>query len=256
MKRVSLIGAAVVLLLVAASTAWAVNEAQNVYKVDVQASPNSTGSAKKPAPVGVKFGFQVTASDNNRPYPVKKYTINLPGIKTNSKFAKVCSADTINSHDDDSKCPKGSQVGSGTIINDVGVPNNRVTKQLYCYLDIRVYAGGKNKAALFLKGSQFATDPKKACAVGISEAIPARWIKGKNGGQSLTFDVPDNLLHPAGLDNAIRDVKVNLPRKVVHGLSYLNSVSCAKGGRVASIKFTLEDGSNQTVAGAPQKCKK
>src|SRR5690348_175166 len=118
MRRVVISVVAVAVLAVAA-VAYAQAQ-QNTYKVQGSASPTGKpGSKKKPVPVSVKFSYQVDEANGNQPSAIDRYKISFYGVRAvnGDKFPK-CTADQISqAGNNDSGCPKGSLVGTGTIQN-------------------------------------------------------------------------------------------------------------------------------------------
>jgi hypothetical protein len=222
---------------------------ENRYKVTGKAKPPVPASKKHPKPVGIQFNYTTSEVHGWRPSPVKTYSIGFRGGADNGQFFPKCTAGEINKAQTDSVCPKGSEVGHGSVHNNAGATANPSDKSIPCDLDLKIYNSGRHKAALYLTGSP------PECAVTINQAIDARYVKAFGGkGTALEFDVPDNLLHPLpGIDNAVVDVKSTLPKKTtrVHGRKrgyFESTMRCKRGKQKIAVTFTSEAGQKSTVS--------
>src|SRR5688500_11262566 len=119
------------LMLALGLTTVANARAANTYDVDGSMSPTRAGSKAKPTPVGVKFGFTVSAPDGQRPSPVKKYSIRFNGLAVNTNAFPKCSAATLESKGPKG-CPAGSKMGSGFIENATGSTSNPMDQSVEC----------------------------------------------------------------------------------------------------------------------------
>jgi hypothetical protein len=246
LRKVSLVVASVAALLCFAAVALA---QQNVYTTSGKIA--SGGSKKKPKPVGVKFNYTVAEAAGNLASPVKTYKIHLDGVKGNGAFVKKkCAASKLNamSTPDDSTCPKGSQVGSGTVnalVGSAGQPIDATTAK--CKLDLRIYAGTSKSLTLFLFGEL------PTCIAPINQAIDAKLTSDSTGG-SLTFTVPPTLLHPVtGLDVSVTDVTSTIKKLGKGTKGLFTSVGC-KGTRGIEVTFTAETGETGKADAAAGKC--
>jgi hypothetical protein len=240
------------LLLVALLAGAAVAYAQaqrNTYSVTGGAKPNIPGTKKHPRPVGIEFDYSTREVSGLRPATVSRYTIGFRGGFDNGQWFPKCTAAQINAAQSDSVCPKGSEVGTGSVHNQAGATSNPSDTSIPCDLDLTIYNSGRHRAALFLEGGP------PTCAVTISQAIDAKYVKAFGGkGTALQFDVPQSLLHPIpGIDNAVEDVKSTLPRKTtrVHGhrRGYFESaVACRHGKQQITVTFTTELGQKTTAS--------
>ena len=79
--------AAVVVVFSAVGVAYAVN----TYEVDIASgSPNKAGSAAKPVPSTLNFGYEVGDTAGNRPSIINQYFIAAEGIKYFPKARPTC----------------------------------------------------------------------------------------------------------------------------------------------------------------------
>jgi hypothetical protein len=251
--------AALAVVAVAVPVAIAAEQQVNVYQVTGAMKGAKGATSKKPKPVSLSFAYTTKEQSGLRPSPVKAYSIQFGGLKVNNSLFKGCDFNKLTDAGDTKVCPKGSVIGSGEIINQVGQPSNLNDKSLYCYLTLSlVNSTKKDRILLFLKGVQSAPDPKKTCVTQVAEPIEAKWNK-KSGGTALEFGVPANLLHPAGLDNAIVEVNSKIGnasvKKKGKKVSLFESTSC-KSTQKISVTFTQESDSSKTTASTPTKCTK
>jgi hypothetical protein len=234
----SRLGAVVAVLataLIAASVAYAAQV--NTYTVTGSTKPAKAGSKKKPVALRLDFDYTVGEQSGQRPSPVKRYTIGFYGLRTNGKLFPACTAAKINAAQSDSGCPKGSLVGTGAVSNAAGATSNPADKTIPCDLDLSIYNSGRNRAALFLHGGP------PQCAVTISQAIDAKFVRFAGHGSALQFEVPAALLHPIpGVDNAVVRVKASIKKLRRKGHGYFESIACQGAKRPIQVTFLTEAG--------------
>src|SRR3954462_1565237 len=229
MRKVVFSVVAVAVLAVAA-VAYAQTQ-QNTYKVQGSTAPKGkAGSKSKPVPASVKFSYQVDEKHGLQPSAIDRYKISFYGVRSvnGDKFPK-CTADQISqAGNNDSGCPKGSLVGTGTIDNFVYPDSDPSGAQggFKCAKKLNIYNSGKGKGALFVYG-----DPNACGGVGALPAFPISYVKGAGGGTALQFDVPATVLHPiSGLSVAVTSVQstINLlhVKKGGKTYNYYESVKC------------------------------
>jgi hypothetical protein len=252
LRKLRIITLAIAGLLVLTAIAFAAQE--NTYTVSASTSPTTAGTAKKPVPVQVKFGYTVGEKSQQRPALIKKYDINFAGLQVNGSLFPGCSQAKIDQDQTDANCPKGSLMGTGNVENAAGPTNDPSNKALSCHLDLKFYNSGKNKAALYLKGGP--NDPRgaaKSCPLEVNKAIDANFVQTKKG-TSLVFSVDDTLLHPApGFDNAVINVNSVIKKvtKKVKGKTrgfFESFGGCKNKKRAITVTFTPVSG----VAGKAQ----
>ena len=246
MRKVSLVVVAAAALLCFAAVALAQT---NTYTVSGKIA--SGGSKKKPKPVGVDFGYTVGTQEGTLASPVKTYKIHLDGVKGNADFVKKkCAAATLNkmSTPDDSSCPSGSKVGSGSVDALVGSAGQPITGDtIKCHLDLNIYAGTKKSLTLFLKGAP------PTCITTVNQAIDAKLTTDSKGG-NLTFTVPPVLLHPVqNLDVSVTKVTSNI-KKLGKGTKGLFVSKGCSGTRNVEVTFTSESGQTGKQSNSAGKC--
>jgi len=261
MRRSRLLVPALSLVAVAAiavPVALAADAQVNTYVVTGKVTGGKGATKKKPKPISLNFNYQVGEEHGLRPSPVTKYSIYFEGGRANTAAFPGCSVDKLTAAGDPSACPKKSLMGKGKIINEVGQPSNTADKSLYCYLDLTlINSTKKDHFLLFLKGVQTAPDPKKTCVTQVAEPIDAKFVK-KSGGTALEFTVPQNLLHPAGLDNAVTQVESKINRvstkKKGKTIGFFEAYKCVKNKTKISVTFTQESDGSKKVANTAAKC--
>lgn len=245
MRKVSLVVAAAAALLCFAAVALAQT---NTYTVSGKIA--SGGSKKKPKPVGVQFGYTVGTAEGTLASPVKTYKIHLDGVYGNADFvSKKCAASKLNAMTtpDDSSCPSGSKVGSGSVDALVGTSGQPVTGDtIKCHLDLAIYAGTKKSLTLFLSGKL------PTCITTINQAIDAKFSTDAKGG-NLTFTVPDELLHQVGLDISVTKVTSTI-KKLGKGTKGLFVSKGCSGTRNVEVTFTSETGQTAKQSSSAGKC--
>ena len=243
------------LMLALAAVAYA--QVTNTYTVTASTNPTNAGTSKKPVPISVKFGYQVGEVNNNRPSPVKKYSILFDGLRVNTNSFPKCSASQLKASK--AGCAKAI-VGTGKVKNASGATNNPADKSIVCNLNLTVYNSGNNKGLLLLEGGPGQPEDRE-CPIEFGPSngtIPTNYARGTRG-TALEFSVPQTLLHPlATLDNSVYDVKSTIKRltKKVKGktVGYFESIGgCKANRRTVTVTFTPEKGSTQK-ASSPAKC--
>lgn len=240
--------AAALALALAAVALGQVAPQSNTYTVDGSVTPTKSGTSSRPAPVRVRFDFQVGETNNLRPSVVRKYSIAFDGLRVNTNAFPKCSNSVINTAKSIESCPSGSTVGTGFIVNATGSSTNTADKSVPCNASVTVVNGGDNKATLFIKGDPASTNPATRCAIELATGIQARYIRGARG-VALEFEVPPNLRHPVpGLDNAVQRVTSTIRRltRVRNGkrLGYFETIGgCRNRRRAITVTFTPEVGS-------------
>jgi hypothetical protein len=264
MRKLSVIGLAVLGLFAVAGIAYA----SNTYTSTGKITPSKSGTSAKPTPVAAALTFTVGETTGARPSPLKTYGIGLgPGIVPNTNVAKGCTSSQANAQVLPAVCTKaasrgGANVGGGSVKAFAGPTNNTATK-LDCFLTVTLVNSTK-KNHMWIRVDGVTTGPAgKTCVTAQHSSIDSTFTKtgtapGKSGGKlpiwAIKFTVPPALLHPIpGFDVAVVNNVSNLSKvskrigRVTHG--YLESVGCPKaprGKRTAVVTFTSEAGQTLT----------
>jgi hypothetical protein len=144
-------------------------------------SPTKHGTKKKPKGTKLVVKLATTPNPNDPPFAASDTIVHLgKELVFNGKALKTCSAAQVQA--DDTKCPKGSKVGSGKAAGTaLGLTEN---------LTVTAYNGpGGNKLELLVDGST----PLQIHSVieGILSSDSAPY------GKKLSVHVPDSLQQPA-----------------------------------------------------------
>jgi hypothetical protein len=244
LRKVAILSVALAAMLVTAVVAF--GQGGNSYTVEASVSPNTSGTTSRPQPVKVTFNYTVNGPDSaTQPAAVSRYTIELYGIRENGLRFPKCTAAAMQRAGGDSDCPAGSRMGSGTL-QAVVYPSNdpKSTSTINCTKSVRFYNAGDRRAVIFLTG------PASQCGgVGQPFIIPATFVNGAGGGESLRFTVPPAVLHPvAGLTVAVRNVttSINVKTRRVRGkrVGYFESRRCLGARRPIRVTFVEESGTS------------
>jgi hypothetical protein len=251
MRKRLIVAVTAVTVLAAVATAYAAN----VYEVDIATiTPKGKGTPAKPLPAKFAFGYEVSDSNPaNRPSPIRQYRIAAEGLFAYPKPFNACKFTDTDDPTVSSKCSK-ARLGGGTVTNNTG-PRQDVTAKLQCQLTLALYnisdAGKNGGLSIRLDG-----DPP-ACPLSVHTAIKAPFTTLKLDGvktSELRFSVPDNLAHPAGLDNAVVDTTSVVERKtakmmikgVRRTVGFYSEIGC-KGKRSVRVQFVDETGQRFTA---------
>ena len=241
MRKLALVGLGAVVALALPTSALAAQ--QNTYSVTASATPKS-GSAAKPAPASVNFGYKVSEASGLKPAAVKRYTIGFGGLKTNGKYFKTCQASAMAGSD--GSCDKKALVGTGSLDSFVYADSDPsgANGGFTCKKTLHVWNAGANKAVLFLNG-----DPNQCGGVGALPPIPAKFVKFGSNGTALQFDVPPTVLHPiGGLTVAVTSVTSTIKKQTVtvkgKKVGYFESIAKA---HPVQVDFTTEAGQKSTA---------
>ncbi len=215
---------AVVGALVISVTVAGIASAVNTYEVPkslIGVKPGAKGSAAKPVPAQLKFGYTVGDTDDLRPQVVREYRIAAEGLQSYPKSRPTCTWEQANRPIKIAAACNKAIVGKGTIANFAGAPNDR-TQKLPCNVkltQINISSGDpafpKTVAQVRRRGGmaiRIDTDPP-ACPIPVHSSLAAPFYDVKLEGIStaeLRFTVPDTLAHPGGLDNAVVEVTTTI----------------------------------------------
>ncbi len=244
---------AVIAACVAAISVAGIAYAVNTYEVDIASgSPNKAGSAAKPVPSSLNFGYEVGDTENLRPSVIAQYRIAAEGIKYFTKARPTCTfAQADEAPAFNKKCKKAI-VGNGTIANAFGAATDRAGKAA-CDVKLTLINISNGPGVNQKRGAmaiRIDTDPP-ACPLSIHASLAAPIfdvkIEGIKGSE-LRFSVPDNLKHPApGVDNSVIDVTSHVLKKTgkvkVKGKQRTVGFASAVGrkGKTRTVRVTFVD---------------
>jgi len=217
------------LALAAVMAVAGVAYAANTYVVHIAKSSPGKGSLAKPIPTKLDFGYQVGDTQDMRPFVIREYRIAAEGTRSYPASRPKCTFDqaTDPTVTDPANLPAAcikANVGTGTIDNLAGAPNDR-TQKLPCDVKltlINISTGDprfpKTVSQIKKRGGiaiRIDTDPP-ACPIPVHEALAAPFYDTKIEGiptAELRFTVPDSLAHPGGLDNSVVEVTSFIKKK-------------------------------------------
>jgi hypothetical protein len=250
MRKVLLTTALVVLGL--AGAAYAATVVTNVYVVKATGTLQS-GTLAHPRPAGATISYTVsTIPKGKRPNVVKQQVVTIEGTRLHTNAFPTCSTSKLNATGP-SSCPKGSLVGTGFFIVEVGPASSQSGKQLTCRVDLSVFNGGGNSLSYYTYAN---TANKNECpSSSVQPLAVAAHVAEKKTTLVTTLKIPAVDRHPGNntaVDAAVIQSQVKFPVKSrkIKGktVGFAETILCpANHRRHVTIKFTLENGKSQTA---------
>jgi hypothetical protein len=278
MRKIAMIAVAVTALF----GVVAVAQAANTYTVTVaRVSPTKAGTALKPKPITINFGYQVGETNNNRPSVTTDYVIAFgKQIKSNRRFFKgnkVCTvAQAGYTSGQPPTCPATAKAGAGTINNLAGNTSDPSSK-IPCNLGLTLYVGdGKTVPASANDGIAVRNDLVLAikrvnvsdCALAVDAALPAGFVTTTQG-TALKFHVKKTPFQQPlpGVDNSVVNVTSSVGKSVrvrqrVAGVFRLvtrglfESIGCKSRVHKVNVAFTPAGGGAAINASKTAPCTK
>jgi hypothetical protein len=278
MRKIAMIAVAVTALF----GVVAVAQAANTYTVTVaRVSPSKAGTALKPKPITINFGYQVGETNNNRPSVTTDYVIAFgKQIKSNRRFFKgnkVCTvAQAGYTSGQPPTCPATAKAGAGTINNLAGNTSDPSSK-IPCNLGLTLYVGdGKTVPASANDGIAVRNDLVLAikrvnvsdCALAVDAALPAGFVTTTQG-TALKFHVKKTPFQQPlpGVDNSVVNVTSSVGKTVrvrqrVAGVFRLvtrglfESTGCKSSVHRVNVAFTPAGGGAAVNASKTAPCRK
>jgi hypothetical protein len=216
------------LALAAVVSVAGVAYAANTYVVDLAKAGPGKGSLKKPIPTKLDFGYKVGDDQGQRPFVIQQYRIAAEGTRAYPKARPKCTYDqatdpNVTDPAQLTACKK-ALVGTGTIDNLAGAPNDR-SQKLPCNVKLTLFniSNGDPRfpdtvRQIRKRGGiaiRIDADPPD-CPIPVHEALAAPFYDTKIEGiptTELRFTVPDSLRHPGGLDNSVINVVSHIQNK-------------------------------------------
>jgi len=278
MRKIAMIAVAVTALF----GVVAIAQASNTYTVTVaRVSPTKAGTALKPKPITINFGYQVGETSGNRPSVTTDYVIAFgKQIKSHRAFFKgnkVCTiAQAGYVTGQPPACPATAKAGAGTINNLAGNTSDPTSK-IPCNLGLTLFVGdGKTVPAAANDGIAVKNDLvlaiKRAnvadCALAVDAALPAGFVTVTNG-TALKFHVKKTPFQQPlpGVDNSVVNVtssvgKTTRVRQKVGGVFKLvtrglfESIGCKSSAHKVNVAFTPAGGGSAINASKTAPCTK
>jgi hypothetical protein len=255
LKRIVLIATAVAMLIAAAAAFAATSSSVNTYKATYKFNPSKAGSAKKPSKTSFKQNIQVTpGTAGNRAGVLHKIVTTIYGLKVDGKHFPTCSFNSINAAHNDTSCPKGAQVASGSIKAVLGPASNPATSATAgsCNPFLHVWNAGQGKLVFFFVDT---TSGAHACLNGaITTGKVGPWKasykqKGKN--LVVTVPIPTSVDYPlTGVVGSLQSEILNWKSQSAKGHTSIASVACKGKKRPYSTSFSaspITGGAAQSV---------
>jgi len=181
---------------------------------------------KPGTPMALRVGFTLDPAEGAVPDTLSKVVVQLPpnGVQ-NAQFFPTCSAAQINAAKSFKRCPKGSQIGRGSLRADVtAVPVTNVPGT------VTFFNGSRN-------GKRITIHIRALRPVDINEAFDASLVKTRGRyGYKLTANIPMSLqeIYPSWFAQVRRfestfDAKIKVKGKT---RGYIEAKKCPKSGRV------------------------
>jgi hypothetical protein len=260
----------------------AIAQASNTYTVTVaKVSPSKAGTALKPKPITINFGYQVGETSGNRPSVTTDYVIafgkQIKSHRSYFKGNKVCTvAQAGYSSGQPPKCPATAKAGAGSIQNFAGNTTDPTSK-IPCNLGLTLFVGdGKTVPAAANDGIAVKNDLVLAikrvnvsdCALAVDAALPAGFVTVTNG-TALKFHVKKTPFQQPlpGVDNSVVNVTSSVGKTVrvrqkvggvfklvTHGL--FESIGCKSKVHKVNVAFTPAGGGSAINASKTAPCTK
>src|SRR3954451_17914512 len=206
--------------------------------ISASMSPTKHGTKKKPKVTKLVVKLATTPKEGDPAFAASDTIVHLGKQLTfNGKALKTCSATQVAA--DDTKCPKGSKVGSGVAAGTaLGLTEN---------LTVTAYNGpGGNKLELLVDGQS---------PLQIHSVIEGKLQKDSGPyGQKLVVAIPETLQQPApGAYATLTDFKTSVKGTGSKKRPYIGLAGCTKKTLNYKSDFVFTDGTTST-ASATSKC--
>jgi hypothetical protein len=269
-----------VLALAAVLAVAGVALAANTYSVDLAKQKSAgKGSLKAPSASTLDFGFSVGDSENLRPQVIRQYRIAPEGLETYPKAFPSCTFEQATNPDVGSASQlaaacKRAVIGTGTIHNEAGAPNDR-TQKITCDViltlinikngdprDPETVKQIKKRGGIAIRVDQpqlnGVDDSTKCPPIDLHEALAAPFYDVKVDGvksAELRFKVPDTLAHPSGLDNSVKVTVSHIRKKTAKAtvagkrrtVGYYSAVGRRGKTRTLKVTYVDESGAKKTA---------
>jgi len=266
LRRIIITGAALTVLIGAATALAVAATGFNSYKATYTFSPNHAGTSGSPSPFGYTEDWKANGNGGHDAAPLTHIVAYTYGEKTNGKDFPTCTAAKINaagnSHGWNKVCP-GGETGSALIaqgpVNALFVAGNQPTEKNppQCNPYLYIYNGGQGTQVFFFTEYPYAPSPKYTCLNGAVHTGAAGAYNGyltqpsSGNGNMLKVDIPlpANVSTSAGgIPNnyaSLVHLHVVFAKKTTkkHGKSvaYAESIGCKSGQRPYKFVFTAQN---------------
>jgi hypothetical protein len=195
-------------------------------------SPTKKGTKSKPKNVKLNVELITQPTPGEPAFATRSTVVHFDkNLKFGSKYLKSCSSSQVQA--DDTKCPKGSKVGSGSATGSaLGLTEN---------LTVTAYNGpGGNKLELLVDGQS---------PLQIHSVIEGKLQKDTGlYGQKLVVAIPDNLQQPApGAYATLTDFKTSVKGTGSKKRPFVGLSGCTKKALNFKSDFVFTDGTTSTA---------
>jgi hypothetical protein len=201
-------------------------------------TPSKKGTTKKPANVKLSVELITQPAPGDGPFATRSTVVHFDkNIKFGTKYLKSCTASQVQA--DNTRCPKGSKVGSGSATGvALGLTEN---------LTVTAYNGpGGNKLELLVDGQS---------PLQIHSVIEGK-LQSDSGkfGKKLVVAIPETLQQPApGAFATLTDFKTTVKGTGSKNRPFIGLAGCTKKTLNYKSDFVFTDGSTST-ASTTSKC--
>jgi hypothetical protein len=235
MRKLTLTAAAAITALGAVGIAQAVTPT-TAMKASV--SPSQKGTVKKPKNVKMSIELITQPNPGDPAFATRTTTVHFDkNLKFGGKYLKSCSASQVQA--DDTKCPKGSKVGSGSATG--------MALGLTEALTVTAYNGPHGtKLELLVDGSS---------PLQIHSVIEGKLVSDSGKfGKKLSVAIPETLQQPApGAYATLTDFKTVVKGTGSKKRPYIGLAGCTKKTVNFKSDFVFTDGTTST-ASTTSKC--
>jgi hypothetical protein len=235
MRKLTLTAAAAVTAIGAVGVAQAVTP---TTAIKASVSPTKKGTKKKPKNVKLNVELITQPAPGDPAFATRSTVVHFDkNIKFDGKHLKSCSQSQVQT--DDTKCPKGSRVGSGTATGSaLGLTEN---------LTVTAYNGPRGtKIELLVDGQS---------PLQIHQVIEGK-LQSDSGkyGKKLVVAIPDALQQPApGAYATLTDFKTSVKGTGSKKRPFVGLAGCTKKRLNYKSDFVFTDGTTSTAT-ATSKC--
>lgn len=194
------------------------------------------------APLAVTLRFTLDPIDGAEAATVSRVIFRLPrGGRINAALFPVCTAETINLALTFRKCPRGSRIGSGTVIADVSA-----TDVYNVPATVTFFNGSRS-------GGRVTMHIRALRPVDINQAIEARIVRtGGRYGYEVHAALPESLqeIYPGWFQQTRRFSSTLGATRRVGGRTrgYIEATRCPRGGtEPIAGEFIFRDGTTTTA---------
>jgi len=241
MRKVVFAVATAAIALGASAPVWAVNADQGLA---VSVSPSKAGTKKKPKSVKLKLTTTTTPKDSQAFATTQAVLYFDKNLKFGASKFKSCTLNQVLA--DETKCPSGSKVGSGTASGQAG-PNGALKVSP---ISVTAFNGPKGKTLLL---------HVVYTKLGIDQVLNSKLSTASGAyGYKLTVPIPPALQQPSpGLYATLTSFITTVSGKAKDKAKtpYVGLTGCSHGSLKFMGTFTYTDGTSKTAT-ATAPCKK